>query len=99
VFACNNRRPHGESHSFGTVFLAQPSRLTTLRPHHVGTVSSDVGSIFPFKIAVMDVHRWPTHENLFSSISCVTPGNIRGPDEWEDSGRGSSCEVILSLSY
>jgi hypothetical protein len=81
-------------HSVGRVFLAQLCGLTTLQPYHVGTVSSDMGNRLPFKIAVMDVHRWQTHENLFSSVSCVTPGNTRDPDEWEGSRGGGGAHHV-----
>lgn len=94
----NSRRKHDGSHSFGTVFLAQLCRLTTLQPYHVGTVSSDVGNGFPFKIAVMDVHRWPTYENLFSSVSCVGSGNTRAPDEWEGSEGEDHHVMLFSVS-
>ena len=95
VHVYNCRRKHDGSHSFGTVFLAQLCRLTTLQPYHFGTVSTDVGTRFPFKIALMDVHRWPTHENLFSSVSCVTLGDTRDPDEWKGSvGEGHHARLF-----
>jgi hypothetical protein len=43
----------------------------------------------------MDVHRWPTHEDLFSSVSCVTPGNTRDRDELEGSeGEGHHARLF-----